>query len=150
MNNVQVGFSISALGRGSQRVGAKRRPMTGSTYCAALSGRDRRRITRSAQSGPTSSPTVIASAAKQSMVWRWRSMDCVVASAPRNDEPRLRSIKCTVTIIGIELGGFTNEVQHVEFLSLAVARLASPVVHCFMIGAAVKGDPQERGARAHP
>jgi hypothetical protein len=48
------------------------------------------------------------------------------------------------------MGGFTNEVQHVEFLSLAVAKLASPVEHCFMIGAAVKGDPQERGARAHP
>jgi hypothetical protein len=47
-------------------------------------------------------------------------------------------------------GGFTNEVQHVEFLSPVAARLASPVVHCFMIGAAVKGDPQERGARAHP
>jgi hypothetical protein len=48
------------------------------------------------------------------------------------------------------MGGFTNEVQHLEFLSLAVARLVSPVVHCFMIGAAVKGDPQARGARAHP
>ena len=45
-------------------------------------------------------------------------------------------------------GGFTNEVQHVELLSLAVARPASLVVHCFMIGVAVKGDPQERGARA--
>jgi hypothetical protein len=51
---------------------------------------------------------------------------------------------------GFAVGGFTNEVQHVEFLSPVAARLASPVVHCFMIGAAVKGDPQERGARAHP
>jgi hypothetical protein len=52
--------------------------------------------------------------------------------------------------VRVLLGGFTNEVQHVECLSPAVARLASPVVHCFMIGAAVKGDPQQRGARAHP
>jgi hypothetical protein len=59
-------------------------------------------------------------------------------------------VSVTVHLIDSPRGGFTNEVQHVEFLSLAVARLASPVVHCFMIGAAVKGDPQERGARAHP
>ena len=59
-------------------------------------------------------------------------------------------IKWTVTVIRNKEGGFTNEVQHLEFLSLAVARLVSPVVHCFMIGAAVKGDPQARGARAHP
>ena len=65
-------------------------------------------------------------------------------------ECRTKIIKCTVTVIPTRFGGFTNEVQHVEFLSLAVARLASPVVHCFMIGAAVKGDPRERGARAHP
>jgi hypothetical protein len=30
------------------------------------------------------------------------------------------------------------------------AGLVSPAVHCFMIYTAVKGNPQERGARAHP
>ena len=49
-----------------------------------------------------------------------------------------------------DAGGFTNEVQHVDFLNPAAGRLASPAVHCFMVDAAVKGDPQERGARAHP
>ena len=60
----------------------------------------------------------------------------------------LAVVALVVTYLGT--GGFTNEVQHVDFPSSAASRFASPAMDCFMIGAAVKGDPQERGANAHP
>ena len=47
-------------------------------------------------------------------------------------------------------GGFTNEVQHVEFLSPVAGKLASPTAYCFMIGAAVKGGPASAGCKSAP